>query len=144
MKPRFLGLLLLFTSFTPSVAFAGKAEADFNDLKLGDTRTRGDVNGDSDLEDAGDTKAVYKLRVTAQGWKSAPPTYQIEILDVAGNPVAASAPGLAIFQSAPPPEGPNRITFAANTGTNAGFWLDDVLIYNTVESEGVTITGISG
>ena len=113
------------------------------DMTSNPLATSNDANGDSDLEDAGDTKAVYKLRVTAQGWKSATPTYQIEILDVAGNPVAASAPGLAIFQTLPPPEGPNRITFAANTGTNAGFWLDDVLIYSTVESEGVTITSIS-
>ena len=113
------------------------------DMTAAPLATSNDANGDADLEDAGETKAVYKLRFTAQGWKTATPTYQLEILDVAGNPVAASAPGLAIFQTPIPPEGANRLAFPANSVVNAGFWLDDVLVYSAVESEGVTITGIS-
>lgn len=103
-----------------------------------------DANGNLSLNDAGDTKNIYKIRLTGLGWDTATPTYQLEILDAAGGVVASSAANLAIFQGGTPTGGALYYTLSANASTNAGFWADDVLVYNTTASPEVRITGFSG
>lgn len=106
-----------------------------------------DANSNLSLDDPGDTKSVYKLRITGTGWDTATPTYQIEILDLGGNVVASSDPGIAFYQYGVPSGGALIYSFVASAGgttTNAGFWADDVLISTVSAGSGVVITSLSG
>lgn len=98
-----------------------------------------DQNNDGDLDDAGDTKNVYHMRVTGHGWGSAAASYDLQLSDANGTAFTSSVTGLTRYQGGTPTSsGPTGIKFGTEFGNNPGFWLDDVSSHqNTPEDNAV-------
>jgi hypothetical protein len=97
-----------------------------------------DANGNGNLNDVGDTKVPYRLKIISTGWGTGL-SYSIEVMDAAGT-VLGSASGLNITQNAVPNSPLGRIEFSTEFGTSPGFWVDDVLVSTVTVSPGVTVT----
>lgn len=95
---------------------------------LGTVSASTDANSDGDLADAGDTRNVYRLRVTGHGWGAVGANYDVQISDANGTTFTRSASGLTIFQiaSLPVSARPTQVRFGTEFGGNPGWWLDDV------------------
>lgn len=91
-----------------------------------------------------DAITAYRIRVTGAGWATGTPTFQLELFDAAGNPLATSAAGLPWFQLGPPTLGMGAIEFNAALGNCPGFWVDDTRASLATAGPGVVITGVSG
>ncbi|WP_193215094.1 hypothetical protein [Luteolibacter marinus] len=103
-----------------------------------------DSNFDGDFLDAGESLTAYRLHLTGSGWGTATPTYQIEILDAAGAPVAAGAGPFSHFQNGPPTQsGLATITFTNQSGNCPGFWVDDVLLGAVSVPADLRVTGFT-
>ena len=81
-----------------------------------------DANADGDLDDAGDTRNVYRLRITGRGWGAASSTADVELSDPNSSALDRVVAGLAVNSA-----GGTPTSFAFDTlfGGNAGFWVDD-------------------
>jgi hypothetical protein len=81
-----------------------------------------DANADGDLDDAGDTRNVYRLRITGRGWGAAGSTVDVELSEPNSLDLDRVAAGLSINSA-----GGTPTAFAFDTlfGGNAGFWVDD-------------------
>ncbi len=93
-----------------------------------------DANADGDLADAGDTKNVYRLRITGHGWGAAGANYDVQVSDANGTAFTRTAAGLTIYQTpALPVSGrPTQVKFGTEFGSNPGWWLDDVSSHDEV------------
>lgn len=105
-----------------------------------------DANNDGDLADTGDTKNVYKFRLTGTGWGTPTPTYRFEIFNSLNEPLAATDNDLAFYQGAAPTGGAVSITFQAHQDNCPGYWVDDVSVRSLIPptTSDLRITGISG
>ena len=105
-----------------------------------------DGNNDGDLADAGDTRTIYKLRLTGRAWGTPEATYQFEIFDAADQPFAATPTDLAYFQGGMPTAGAVSVTFQAQMESCPGYWVDDVSARSLAPPSApeLKITGISG
>lgn len=99
-----------------------------------------DLNGNFSLNDAGDTKNVYKLRFTGKGWNTTSPTYLLQILDSAGEQVGISEE--LSREVVTPTSGASYVSFLTPNVATAGFWVDNVRLGAIVESA-VIVTGFS-
>jgi hypothetical protein len=95
---------------------------------LGTVTASVDANADGDLADAGDTKNVYRLRITGHGWGAAGATYDVQVSDANGTAFTRSVSGLAHYQVANSAitNRPSAVKFGTEFGSNPGWWLDDV------------------
>lgn len=95
---------------------------------LGTVTPSVDANGDGDLADAGDTRNVYRLRITGHGWGAAGATYDVQVSDANSPAFTRSATGLAFYQiaNAAANARPSSLKFGTEFGSNPGWWLDDV------------------
>jgi hypothetical protein len=87
-----------------------------------------DANANGDLGDAGDTKNVYRLRITGHGWGAVGATYDVQVSDANGTAFIRSVSGLAFYQVANSAitNLPSAVKFGTEFGSNPGWWLDDV------------------
>jgi CotH kinase protein/Lamin Tail Domain len=87
-----------------------------------------DANGDGDLADVGDTKNVYRLRITGRGWGAAGATYDVQVSEANSTAFARTASGLTFYQvaGAAGTARPTSIKSGSEFGSNPGWWLDDV------------------
>ncbi len=83
-----------------------------------------DVDGNHSLNDPGDTRNVYRLRVRARDWDTAAGYYDLEVFDAAGASVDSAA-SLTIFREAEP-MGVARVQFTTEYGNLPGYWIDDI------------------
>jgi hypothetical protein len=97
------------------------------DLGLGTIQFSKDANADGDLNDAGDIKNVYRMRVTGHSWGMPTANYDIELSEVNSTNLTKRVNGLTRYQSGSGVNGPPQ-SFVFNTafGSNPGFWVDDV------------------
>ena len=120
--------------------FVAEGEGDMEVLGNAFLNPSADGNVDFDLNDAGDSKSVYKMPFTANAWNTAEPRYQFDILDSTGTVVASSPP---LTRSASvDPVGASSILFQSADVAEAGFWVDNIKAGAIVESA-VPITGFS-
>jgi hypothetical protein len=128
-------------------AYNGSAWIPVIDMSEIPLATSEDSNADLDINDAGDTKNVYKLRLVGNGWDTSNPVYQVQILDGSGNEIASSAAALSHFQGGKPSGGARYYTLtaaAAGSAANAGFWADDVVASTVTADLGIVITSFTG
>ncbi len=99
-------------------------------LALGSVSPSVDLNNDGDLDDAGETKNVYHMRVTGHNWGTASATCDLALSDANGIAFTSIASGLSRHQAAPTSATPTSIRFGTEFGSNPGFWIDDVSSHN--------------
>jgi hypothetical protein len=103
-----------------------------------------DSNFDGDFLDAGESFTAYKLHITGSGWGTATPSYQIQILDAAGTPIASGAASFSWFQHGlPVTQGLATVQFDNFDGTNPGFWVDDIALSQVLPSSDLKITAFA-
>lgn len=95
-------------------------------LPLGSVLPSIDQNNDGDCDDAGDTKNVYRMRVTGHGWGTTGARYDLSLSDANGTTLTSTVNGLTRFQSSPTSVTPNAFKFGTEFGSNPGFWVDDL------------------
>jgi hypothetical protein len=128
------------TANAVNLRYEGGAFAAFNGSGWSTLSTLGtvtpsvDANGDGDLADAGDTRNVYRLRITGHGWGAAGATYDVQVSDAGSTAFARSATGLALYQiaNAAANARPSSVKFGTEFGSNPGWWLDDVASHHEV------------
>ena len=86
-----------------------------------------DANADGDLDDAGDTKNVYRIRITGHSFGTAGWNYEIALSDANSSTFTRSVTNLTTFQNASGAANfPTLIKYSAEFGSNPGYWIDDV------------------
>ena len=86
-----------------------------------------DANADGDLDDAGDTKNVYRIRITGHSFGTAGWNYEIALSDPNSSTFTRSVTNLTTFQNASGAASfPTLIKYSAEFGSNPGYWIDDV------------------
>ena len=92
-----------------------------------------DANADGDLLDAGDTKNIYRIRVSGHSFGTSGWNYSIELSDANGTAFTKSVTGLTLYQNlAGSGTTPTSIAYGTVNGSNPGFWLDDVKSHQEV------------
>ena len=86
-----------------------------------------DANSDGDMNDAGDVKNVYRIRITGHAFGTAGWSYDIELSEAGGTEFTRSVAGLTTYQTVSGATAfPTSITYGTVNGSNPGFWLDEV------------------
>lgn len=93
---------------------------------LGDVLPSIDQNNDGDCDDAGDTKNVYRLRVTGHDWGTPSASYDLSLSGANATTFTSTAFGLDRFQATPSSATPSGFKFGTEFGSNPGFWIDDI------------------
>jgi hypothetical protein len=95
---------------------------------LGTLLASTDANGDGDLDDAGDVKNVYRMRLAGRGFGSSGAAYDLEVSDANGSTFTRTVAGITRWQAANGGTAytPGIVKFGTEFGTNPGFWLDEV------------------
>ena len=99
-----------------------------------------DQNNDGDCDDAGDTKNVYRLRVTGHDWGTPAAAYDLALSDANGTAFTSTVTGLSRFQSPPSSATPSGFKFGTEFGSNPGFWIDDVSSHDSSSGPPASIT----
>lgn len=102
-----------------------------------------DANFDGDFLDAGESFTAYKLRITGSGWGTATPTYQIQILNAAGSPIASGGTLFSYFQGAPLTQELATVQIDNFDGSNPGFWVDDITLSQVLPATDLRITAFT-
>ncbi len=98
-----------------------------NEPSLGSMVGSVDANNDGDLNDAGDTKNVYRMRLTGRGFGSAGAMYDLQLSDANGSTFTKSVVGMTRWQTVSGATTfPNGVKFGSEFGSNPGWWLDEV------------------
>lgn len=118
-------------------AFSGGWGAAF---PLGNVLPSIDQNNDGDCDDAGDTKNVYRLRVTGHDWGTPAASYGLALSAPNSAAFTSTVSGLSRFQSAPTAATPGGFKFGTEFGSNPGFWIDDVTSHDSTSAPNPTIT----
>ena len=105
-----------------------------------------DQDGNGSLDDEGDVKVPYRLRLSARGWApGSTPAFDLEVLDESGGLLGSATDRGELLNGFVaedlPSRGPNYLE-VRNTGSE--FWVDDVVIAGVVAGPGVEILGVSG
>jgi hypothetical protein len=98
-----------------------------NDLGLGSVAPSLDANGDGDFDDAGDTRNVYRMRLTGHDWGLPTARYDLALSAANATNFAVTVTNLTRWHNGSGVNGPPT-AFLFNTifGSNPGFWVDDV------------------
>jgi hypothetical protein len=98
-----------------------------SDLGLGMVTPSQDANGDGDFGDAGDTRNVYRMRLTGHDWGLATARYDLALSAANATNFAVTVTNLTRWHNGSGVNGPPT-AFLFNTifGGNPGFWVDDV------------------
>lgn len=108
-------------------SYNGTTASWVNEPTLGTLAASTDANADGDIVDAGDTKNVYRFRLTSHGWGTAGATYDMQVSDANGSTFTKTVTGITRYQTTNITTAtPTVITFGTQNGSNPGFWLDDV------------------
>lgn len=84
-----------------------------------------DNDNNGSLDDIGDVKNVYLLHFTAHNWIGGSPTWDLEVFDAGGAPLASNL-GSVAYQNALPSAGFGSFLFSTEFGGSQGFWVDEV------------------
>lgn len=107
--------------------FSGQGAGWIAQPALGAVAASVDGNSDGDLLDAGDTKNVYRIRVTGHSFGTGAWNYSIELSEANGTAFTRSVTGLTLYQNLSGSGAtPSSITYGTVNGSNPGFWLDEV------------------
>ena len=102
------------------------------DLGLGTVLASIDANGDRDFNDPGDTKNIYRMRITGHDWGSAAARYDLALSAPNSTNFAATVPNLARWHNGSGTAGgPTAFVFNTFFGSCPGFWIDDVTSSDT-------------
>lgn len=86
-----------------------------------------DANMDGDFDDAGDTKQVYRIRLSGSGWSTASATCSIAVSESNAPAYTRFDQGLTTFGSAGAlTSAPTSFLFSTANATNPGFLVDNV------------------
>ena len=103
-----------------------------------------DADNNGSLNDAGDTKNVYRARVICNGWGTLDPTTSIEFLDLSGTVLASGGPFRVFRDGVPntPTSRLNRVRFQTQFSGAPGFWIDNVCLDGNelITDENIVIT----
>lgn len=115
-----------------------------SDLGLGSMLPSIDANGNGSLNDPGDTKNVYHVRITGHGWGSPGSSYDIQVSDANQTNFTHSVNGLKRWQFGSGDDGvPWSFYFNSGFGNCPGFWVDDVTFGDlTVEDPAIGTTNV--
>lgn len=106
---------------------AYNATAFISEPALGSLAASVDANNDGDLDDAGDTKNVYRLRLTGRGFGTAAAAYDLSVSDANGSTFTRTVTGRTRWQNVSGTAAtPLSIKFGSEFGNNPGWWLDEV------------------
>jgi hypothetical protein len=98
---------------------------------LGNVIASVDANNDGDVDDIGDTRNVYHMRITGHDWGAPAARYDLALSEANGTAFSTTLVGLTRYQSAAPTTvRPNAIKFGTEFGGNPGFWLDDITTHD--------------
>lgn len=112
-------------------AFSSAGSTFGADLGLGTVAFSNDANADGDLDDAGDLKNIYRMRLTGNGWSTGTGTYDIQLSNANETTFSRSVTGLNRYQNGSGNTAvPQAFIFNSTFGTNPGFWVDDVTFQN--------------
>lgn len=107
-----------------------------SDLGLGSMSPSIDANGNGSLNDPGDTKNVYHVRLTGHGWGSAGSSYDLQVSDANQTNFTHSVNGLKRWQFGSGDNGvPWSFFFNSQFGNCPGFWVDDVTFVNLTTAD---------
>lgn len=116
-----------------------------SDLGLGSMLTSIDADGNGSLNDPGDNKNVYHVRLTGHGWGSPGSSYDIQVSDANQTNFTHSVNGLQRWQFGSGDNGvPWSFYFNSQFGNCPGFWVDNVTFENLTAADpalGVTNIG---
>ncbi len=101
------------------------------DTGLGSIASSVDANEDGDFDDAGDTKNVYRIRLTGSNWGMGADasSYTIQLSDVNAIAFTKQTGSLRIYQAGSGDNSPPAaFIFNASFGSNPGFYVDDVVM----------------
>ncbi len=124
----------------------GGAWVDLIDMTTSPLLVSEDNDDNGSLDDVGDVKIAYRLRVSGSGWTAGgAPMFSLEVSDASGNTLGAATGRTELLNGFVvedmPTFGPNYLEIR-NTGSE--FWVDDVVIATATATEGVEILSISG
>jgi len=96
-----------------------------------------DVGGDGSLDDPGDTKNVYRLRLTGSDFGSETASYRLEAFDDSDQSLGGSSAAASSFQGPDFTAGAlfETIAFGNEFGNGEGFWVDNVHISGAVSQD---------
>lgn len=100
------------------------------DTGLGSILPSVDANGDGDFDDPGDTKNVYRIRVTGSNWGGGAEasSYFIQLSDANGTDFVKQTGSLRNYQvGSGDTTTPGAFLFNSIYGSNPGFYVDDVV-----------------
>jgi hypothetical protein len=107
--------------------FSGQGAGWIAQPGLGALLASTDANANGSLNDAGDTKNVYRIRVTGHAFGTAGWNYTIELSEANGTTFTRSVSGLTLYQNLPGSGASiTSVTYGTVNGSNPGFWLDEV------------------
>jgi hypothetical protein len=81
-----------------------------------------DANADGDLNDAGDTRNVYRLRIIGRGWGAGGSTADVELSEPNSPNLDRVVAGLSINSAG---GAPTALAFDSMSAGSPGFWVDD-------------------
>ena len=125
---------------------AGGSWVDLIDMTASPLQVSEDNDDNGSLDDAGDVKIPYQIRVSGSGWEpSGTPRFNLEILDASGTTLGAATGRTELLSGFVvedvPTFGPNYLEIR-NTGSE--YWVDDVVIAAATATEGIEIISVSG
>jgi hypothetical protein len=86
-----------------------------------------DANGDGDLNDVGDTKNVYRIRITGHSFGTAGWNYEIDVSEANSTEFTRGVANLSLYQTASGAASyVTSVIYGSVNGSNPGFWIDDV------------------
>lgn len=92
-----------------------------------------DANADGDLADVGDTKNIYRIRVTGHAFGTASWNYEIALSEPNSTEFTRSVANVTVWQTASGATNfPTLINFSTLNGSNPGYWFDDVKSHEDV------------
>lgn len=101
------------------------------DTGLGTIASSVDADEDGDFDDAGDTKNVYRIRLTGSNWGMGvdASSYTIQLSEANATAFTRQTGSLRIYQASSGDNSPpTAFLFNAAFGSNPGFYVDDVVM----------------
>ena len=100
---------------------------------LGTLLASTDANADGDLADVGDTKNVYRIRITGHSFGTAGWNYEIVLSEANSTEFTRGVANLTVWQTASGATNfPTLINYSSQNGSNPGFWFDDVKTHEDI------------
>ncbi|MBB5352877.1 hypothetical protein HNR46_003126 [Haloferula luteola] len=124
----------------------GGSWIDLVDLSASPLAVSVDADDNGSLDDPGDTKVPYRLRISGSGWDgSSPPTFSFTLMAADGTLLGSAQNRTELLNGFVvedvPTTGPNYLE-VRNSGS--AFWVDDIVIATAAAGTGVRILDVTG